>query len=182
MAKILGVAQLGQEILRKQAQVVKQVSDEKVQLLISNMLETVMDVDGLGLAAPQVYEDMRIFIMASHSNSRYPNAPEMEPIAIINPEIIEQSEEIVKDWEGCLSIPGIRGFVPRPESVKVRFTTGAGEVKEEEFSGLPARIFQHEYDHLEGVVFLDRLESNKEIITDKEYLRMINAKNGKIKK
>ena len=93
----------------------------------------------------------------------------MEPEVMINPEIIERSAEMVKDWEGCLSIPGLRGEVSRHLSIKVRYQTIEGELVERRFSDFVARIVQHEDDHLHGIVFLDRLESMRDLITEKEY-------------
>lgn len=176
---LLQVAQLGSPILRKKAKDVGNIKDEKVQSLIENLAATVMDVDGVGLAAPQVYEPLRIFIIASHPNPRYPNAPKMKPTAIINPKIISMSGEKLKDWEGCLSIPGIRALVPRYKSVKVEYTIRNGRVNKKEFKDFIARIFQHEYDHLEGIVFLDRLESTKDTVTEKEYQRIITKQTKK---
>ena len=98
----------------------------------------------------------------------------MEPTAIINPEILSFSKEKEKDWEGCLSIPGIRGLVPRHKSIRVKYLTRDGKEVESEFSDFIARIFQHELDHLNGTVFLDRMESSLEIITEKEYQRLIS--------
>jgi peptide deformylase len=97
----------------------------------------------------------------------------MAPTAVINPEIIRLSDELEKGWEGCLSIPGIRGLVPRSTRIVVRYITHEGNVREEEFTGFIARVFQHEYDHLNGTVFLDRVESTWDIITEKEYARRI---------
>jgi peptide deformylase len=141
--------------------------------LIDDLIATVVEVNGVGIAAPQVYESYQIFIISSHSNPRYPNAPEIEPTAVINPKIISHSDEIVKDWEGCLSIPGIRGLVPRYKSITAAYTTRDGKREEGEFMDFLARVFQHEYDHINGVVFLDRLESVRDIITEKEYQKLI---------
>ncbi len=137
------------------------------------MLATVSDANGVGIAAPQVYEPLQIFIMASYPDPRYPDAPEMEPTAIVNPKILMTSDEMEKDWEGCLSVPGIRGLVPRHKRIGVKYTTVEGTTKEQEFSDFLARLFQHEYDHLNGIAFLDRLESTKDIITDKEFQKRI---------
>jgi peptide deformylase len=173
MPIIRQVAQLGNEILRLKAASVKEINKPSIQSLIDDMLITVSDTDGVGIAAPQLYESLQIFIMASCPNSRYPNAPSMEPTAIINPEILWFSEEQDKDWEGCLSIPGIRGLVPRYKSLNVKYMTREGSVKEQAFSDFLARIFQHESDHLYGISFLDRLESTKDIITEKEFNKLI---------
>lgn len=179
---LLQIAQLGHPSLRKKSLPVLNIKDPQIQNLIDNMIVTVMDGDGVGIAAPQVYQQARIFILASHPTSRYPDAPTLEPEAIINPKIIFRSDDIVKDWEGCLSIPGIRGLIPRYESIKVEYTARDGEKINKNLKGFLARIFQHEYDHLDGLVFLDRLEINKDIISEKEYQRMIKKEKEKKRK
>ncbi len=173
MAIIRQVAQLGHPVLRNQAVKVEEINDPTIQSLIDDMLVTVSESNGVGIAAPQVYESVQIFIMASFPNSRYPNAPKMEPTAIINPEILWCSEEREKDWEGCLSVPGIRGLVPRHKEIRVRYTIRNGHQTEETFCDFLARIFQHEYDHLKGISFLDRMETTQEIITDKVFQKLI---------
>jgi peptide deformylase len=137
------------------------------------MLATLRDAGGVGIAAPQVYEPHAIFMVASRPNPRYPDAPNMEPEVVINPEIVERSAELVKGWEGCLSIPGIRGEVARHRTIRARYQTPAGLVVEREFHDFVARIFQHEDDHLHGTVFLDRLESTRDVITEKEYQKRV---------
>jgi len=169
------IAQLGHPVLRQNALAVTDPAQPLIQSLIDDMLVTVVEVNGVGLAAPQVYEPLRIFIIASRPNSRYPNAPTMAPTALVNPELIWASDEKEKGWEGCLSIPGIRGFVPRSRKIGVRYLTRSGELREEEFSDFLARIFQHEFDHLNGTVFIDRVESTRELICEREYLRIINS-------
>ncbi len=169
------IAQLGHPVLRQKALEVTDPGLPLIQSLIDDMLVTVVEANGVGLAAPQVYEPLRIFIIASRPNSRYPKAPVMEPAALLNPEIIWASDEKVKAWEGCLSIPGFRGFVPRSTKIGVKYLTRSGALREEEFNGFLARIFQHEFDHLNATVFLDRVESTQELICEKEYLRMFNS-------
>jgi peptide deformylase len=174
MAIIRQIAQLGHPVLRAAVAPVIFPADDAVRSLAADMLETLRDAGGVGIAAPQVYESSAIFIVASRPNPRYPNAPQMEPEFVINPEILERSAEIVKDWEGCLSIPGIRGEVPRHRHIKARYQTLDGSVVERAFSDFVARIFQHEDDHLHGIVFLDRLESPRDVITEKEYQKRIS--------
>lgn len=169
------IAQLGQPVLRGVAGKITDPADPAVQALIDDMLVTVADADGVGIAAPQVYEPLSLFIVASRPNPRYPDAPEMEPTAMINPEIIWVSDEKEKGWEGCLSIPGLRGPVPRHRRIGVRYLTRKGEVREEEYADFLARVFQHEFDHVRGVVFVDRVESTRELITEKEYIRRIQS-------
>lgn len=148
-------------------------ADPAVQALIDDMLVTVAEANGVGIAAPQVFEPLSLFIVASRPNPRYPNAPEMEPTAMINPEILWVSDDKEKGWEGCLSIPGLRGLVPRHRRIGVRYLTRSGEVREEEYADFLARVFQHELDHVQGMVFVDRVESTRELMTEKEYLRSL---------
>lgn len=172
MPTLLQVAQLGHPILRQIAKPVKDVKDKTVQKLIDDLIATVNDVSGVGLSTPQVYTSLQIFILASHPNPRYPHAPKMKPKAVINPKIISHSKKLIKDWEGCLSIPGIRGLIPRYETVTVEYLTRKGKKEKQEFTDFIARIFQHEYDHLKGLVFLDRLETMKDMVTEKEFQKL----------
>jgi peptide deformylase len=110
--------------------------------------------------------------MASRPSQRYPHAPKIEPLAIINPEILWKSDEMDEGWEGCLSIPGLRGLVPRHHRIGVRYQTRDCKVREVEYSDFLARVFQHEYDHVQGIVFIDRVESTLNLMTEKEYLRV----------
>ncbi len=176
--KVLEITELGDPVLWARAREVKDVSDPAVQALIDDLIETAYHANGVGIAAPQVGNTERVFIISSHPNVRYPDAPELEPTAIINPEIISKSEETVKGWEGCLSIPGIRGLVPRAKTVRARYTTRDGKTEEKEFRDFVARVFQHELDHLDGVLFLDRVESTHDIVTEKEYAKLLELVEG----
>jgi peptide deformylase len=169
MALLRQIAQLGHPVLRAPVEPVNYPASGSIRMLIADMLETMRDANGVGIAAPQVFESVAIFIVASRPNPRYPDAPVMEPEVVINPKIIERSAEMVKDWEGCLSIPGLRGEVPRHRHIKARYQTIDGTDVERQFSDFVARIFQHEDDHLLGIVFLDRLESTRDVITEKEF-------------
>lgn len=95
---------------------------------------------------------------------------------MINPKILSKAETKIKDWEGCLSIPGIRGLVPRYDFVTVEYLNRSGKRKMETLTGFIARIFQHEFDHLHGTVFLDRLDSTKDVITEKEFHRLFRKR------
>lgn len=176
MVTLLQVAHLGHKVLRQKARLVSHVQEAKIQQLIDNLVATVMDVNGVGIAAPQVYESVRIFIVASHPNPRYPNAPYMKPTPMINPEIISHNHVVVKDWEGCLSIPGIRGPVPRYTKLTITYLDRKGVKHKKSFTDFIARIIQHESDHLDGILFLDRVESNKELISEKEYQKLMDKK------
>lgn len=173
MTQSLQIAQLGNPILCQQAQLVDNVRDERIQKLIDALIVTAATSNGVGIAAPQVAESYRLFIVASRPNPRYPNAPLMEPTAMINPQIIAHSTEVVKGWEGCLSIPGIRGLVSRYQAIEVEYTTRDGQLHRQELTDFVARIFQHEYDHLDGIVFLDRVDSTQDLMTEQEYQQRI---------
>jgi peptide deformylase len=172
MAELLEIAQLGNPILRQVAQPVEDVTGEAIQNLIDSLIATAQSAKGVGLAAPQVYQSYRFFILASHPNPRYPDAPWMEPTAMINPKIVSHAQEMVKGWEGCLSIPGIRGLVPRFRTIEVEYTERKGQLQRQELTGFLARVFQHELDHLNGIVFLDRVESSQDLLTEQEYQKM----------
>ena len=174
MSLLRQIAQLGHPVLRAMAAPVTFPASEAIRGLVADMLATLRDANGVGIAAPQVFESVAIFIVASRPNPRYPDAPLMEPEVVINPEIIERSAEMVKDWEGCLSIPGLRGEVPRHRHITTRYQTIEGERVERQFSDFVARIFQHEDDHLNGIVFLDRLESTRDLITEKEFQKLMS--------
>jgi peptide deformylase len=167
------IAQLGQPVLREPVRPVAIPLDPAVQALIDDMTVTVADANGVGIAATQVYEPLALFIVAPRPSPRYPHAPEMEPTAMLNPELLWASNETETGWEGCLSVPGIRGPVQRHRRVRVRYVTRKGDVREEEYEGFLARIFQHEFDHINGLVFLDRVDS-RDLVTEKEYLRIVS--------
>ena len=112
---------------------------------------------GVGIAAPQVYVSKRIIIVASRPNLRYPDAPYMDAVTMINPEIISASATQVLGEEGCLSVPEQRGRVARVEEVEVRYFTLEGNEVVQSFKGFPARIVQHEIDHLNGILFIEKL-------------------------
>lgn len=167
------IAQLGNPVLRSMARPVENVQSDRIQKLIDDLMATVAPAHGVGIAAPQIAESYRLFIVASRPSLRYPQAPEMEPTAMINPRIIARSEEMVKDWEGCLSVPGIRGLVPRHRAIEIEYSDRFGKLHRRKLTDFVARIFQHEYDHLEGIVFVDRVESGRDFITEYEYQKQI---------
>ena len=160
MSAILPVAQRGDVILTLKAASVAESEFNSAWLneLAAAMQATMLERNGVGIAAPQVYVSKRVIIVASRSNSRYPDAPEMDAVVMVNPEILEQSEVTVLGEEGCLSVPNERGQVQRAQSIKVLYHTLTGEVMESTFEGFPARIVQHEVDHLNGVLFVEKMD------------------------
>ena len=173
MSETTTIIKLGNPVLRQQSQVIENINDPTIQQLLDELLTTVITANGVGIAAPQIAQSYRLFIVASRPNARYPHAPEMQPTAMINPRIIAHSQEIVKGWEGCLSVPGIRGLVPRYQRINVEYYDRFGNLQQQELTDFVARIFQHEYDHLEGLVFLDRVENSQDLICEEEYQKLM---------
>ncbi len=157
-ARILPIAQQGEPVLQARALPVEQVHDPAVQQLIDDLQATMLAANGVGIAAPQVFVSQRIVIIASRPNPRYPDAPLMDAVAMINPEIIWRSDTVCSGEEGCLSVPGERAPVERAERVRVRYLTRNGAAQEAEYAGFVARIIQHECDHLDGILFTDYLQ------------------------
>ena len=169
----MDIAQLGNPILRDQAKSIDNVSDEVVIQLATDLITTAEANNGVGIAAPQVSQSCRLFILASRPSIRYPHAPKMNPTAVINPVILGRSAETVKDWEGCLSVPGLRGLIPRHQEIEVEYTNLEGDRQKQILTDFVARIFQHELDHLNGLLFIDRLETTQDLYTEAEYLKRV---------
>jgi peptide deformylase len=159
MPTILSVAQRGEDILKLKAAPVanSEFNSAWLQQLAAAMYATMSERAGVGIAAPQVYVSKRVIIVASRPNPRYPDAPEMDAVVMVNPEILVFSAETCLGEEGCLSVPNERGQVERAKVVTVRYHTLQGDVVDASYEGFPARIVQHEVDHLDGVLFVDRL-------------------------
>lgn len=169
MTKLLKIAELGEDVLLKKAKPVKDVKNPEIQRLIDEMIATLKHDNGVGLAAPQVFESLRIIIVHSYPNPRYPYAPEFGPEVMINPRITKKSKSKEKGWEGCLSIPGFRGLVPRHKEIIVEYAARDGKLKIMKTKHpFVARIIQHEVDHLDGrLCFLFTKESIKDLATEK---------------
>lgn len=173
MTSPFDILQLGHPLLRQTAEPVESIDDPEFQLELDRLMSFVMEKGGMGIAAPQVGISRQFFILSSHPNSRYPYAPDVAPFFVINPDIISVSDTKTKDWEGCLSLPGIRGKVPRYDRIEVRYQTRLGDWLETSYDGFLARVFQHEYDHLHGRVFLDRIESSYDVMMEQEWQRQV---------
>src|SRR5262249_39032456 len=158
---VLKVAHLGHPILRQKAEPIspEAIGAPEIQGLIDDMLETMDDHDGAGLAAPQVHVSRRLVVYGVRQNPRYPDAEEVPLTVLINPVITPTTTEQDEDWEGCLSVPDLRGQVPRFTRVRVEAWGGDGRRLSFAAEGFHARVVQHECDHLDGVVYLDRMRS-----------------------
>ncbi len=173
MKKPVNIAQLGESVLRLKAKKIEQPASEVTTAVIDRMLDILSSSNGVGLAAPQIFESICMLVIASRPSSRYPLAPDMEPVVMLNPSFEALSQTKKKGWEGCLSIPGIRALVPRFEKIKITYLDRQGERQEWVVDDFVARIFQHEYDHLQGLVYLDRVENNKDIIAESEFQKLM---------
>ena len=151
---ILDIVEIGDPVLRRKAHKITQI-DRDIRLLADDMLETLRDSGGVGLAAPQVGESIRMIVVEYPEDDTVEDSPK-KTYRVINPEIIWRSEETVEGSEGCLSIPGYVGTVVRNESIKVKGLSVFGRPLKLNLSGWTARIFQHEIDHLEGICYIDR--------------------------
>lgn len=167
------VIQLGDPRLRQRAVSVDDFEDVALQSLIDDLIATATAKQGVGIAAPQVAVNQRLFVVASRPNLRYPQAPTMVPTPMVNPEILSHGDQVVKGWEGCLSVPGIRGLVPRYQTIEVTYQNRQGQPQRQVLTDFVARIFQHELDHLAGKVFLDRVENTHDLMTEDEFQKRV---------
>ncbi len=159
----------GDNRLTQKAAIIGSLLDPDFQDFIDRLIRCGAENDGVGIAAPQVGKSIRMFIMAPSPNSRYPDAPTMDPTAIINPEILQKSTEMEKGWEGCLSVPGFRGLVPRHVEIEVAYLDRTGQRHTAHFSGFLARLFQHEFDHLEGILYPERMIDGDPLVSLEEF-------------
>jgi peptide deformylase len=169
---ILKVARMGHPVLRRKARALEknEIADPVIQKLIDDMIDTMAEYHGVGLAAPQIHESLRLFVAAFDAGDEE-REREPEPVVIINPEITAVGTDVVEDWEGCLSIPDIRGRVPRAREIKVRAYDRKGDRIELRAHDFPARVIQHETDHLDGILFFDRMRSFDSLTFLDEYSR-----------
>jgi len=170
---ILKVARMGHPVLRAKARPLEksELKSAAVQKLIDDMIDTMVEYHGVGLAAPQVHEGLRVFVATLDVEDDEKREPEPEPIALINPEITVVGSDVVEDWEGCLSIPDVRGRVPRAREIRLRALDRNGGRLELRAHDFPARVMQHETDHLDGVLFFDRMRSFESLTFLDEYSR-----------
>lgn len=172
---ILKVAHMGHPVLRAKARPLSaaEIRSPEAQRLIDDMFDTMREYHGIGLAAPQVHESLRIFVagFSAEGNELDADDDEAPMMALINPEITVVGREQVHDWEGCLSIPDIRGRVPRARTITVHAYDRSGKRVEIKASGFTARVIQHETDHLDGVLFFDRMDSLESLTFLEEFGR-----------
>ena len=165
---ILKIARMGHPVLRTPARPLdsSEIQSASIQKLIDDLFETMKEHQGIGLAAPQVHEGLRVFVAGVDDRG-----DPMPRIALINPEVTPLGRTIEEDWEGCLSIPDIRGRVPRAQEIRVVAVDRDGKSVSMTATGWPARVIQHETDHLNGILFLDRMKSLDSLTFFDEYRR-----------
>ncbi len=170
---ILKVARLGHPVLRKITTPLStaEIQSASIQRLIDDMIETMKEYSGVGLAADQVHESKQIAVLEVADNPRYPEKPRVPLTVLINPRITQLSEETEEDWEGCLSIPDLRGRVPRFKSIRVQAYDREGRELDFVAHGFHARVIQHEWDHLNGKVYLDRMRDLSSLAFLAEFAR-----------
>ena len=168
---ILKVARMGHPVLRTKARTIDklEIKTQAVQDFIDSMVDTMFEYSGVGLAAPQVHESIRVFVAMLDSDGD--GDGDGDATVFINPEITVLGDQTVEGWEGCLSIPDIRGRVPRAHHIKVSALDRSGKRFELDLKDFPARVVQHEADHLDGVLFFDRMNALGSLTYLEEYSR-----------
>ncbi|MDH5444683.1 MAG: peptide deformylase [Gammaproteobacteria bacterium] len=165
------VLRMGHPVLKKIAEPVTEFNTSELNGLIQDMFDTMAAMDGAGLAAPQIGVSRRVVIFSVVDNPRYPDAEAVPETILINPQIEYVGDEKQTDWEGCLSIPGMRGLVPRYKEIIYRGQDQKGDFFERHVEGFHARVVQHEVDHLDGLLYPQRIE-------DMQYFGFVDELNG----
>ena len=169
---ILKVARMGHPVLRQKARDLtpEEIRSPEVAALIGDMVETMHEYGGIGLAAPQVHRSLRLaLIELGEDSDRYPDLGSLPLSVFINPKIQVLDETEQGFWEGCLSVPELRGLVHRPRKIKVSYVDRGGKAQSLEAEGFLATVFQHEFDHLDGALYLDRLKDRTKLAFMDEY-------------
>jgi peptide deformylase len=166
---ILKVARMGHPVLRQIARKVDpaEIKTPAFQKLVDDMLETMREYDGIGLAAPQVHQSVRLALIGIEEGRGEDRNIRVLPV--VNPDVTPTGKATAEDWEGCLSLPRLRGRVVRPDRIQLRALDRRGNRVEFDLEGYPARVAQHEIDHLDGVLFVDRMKSFETLCFLDEY-------------
>ncbi|TAM11291.1 MAG: peptide deformylase [Nevskiaceae bacterium] len=152
------ILKMGDARLLDHAQTVKEVPSAALDALVADLFDTMRAAGGVGLAAPQIGVGLRVVIFGFEHSARYPDAEPVPQTVLVNPEITPLGEQMVNDWEGCLSVPGLRGVVPRHQQIHYRGVDPQGNIIERVAEGFHARVVQHECDHLDGVLYPMRIQ------------------------
>lgn len=170
---ILKVTRLGHPVLRRVAQPLslEELRAAPTQKLIDDMIETMKEYDGVGLAADQVHESRQVAVLEVADNPRYPDKPKVPLSVLVNLRVTLLDEAMEEDWEGCLSIPDLRGRVPRHKNIRVQALDRNGKPLDFVAKDFHARVIQHEWDHLNGKVYLDRMRDFSTLTFLQEFAR-----------
>jgi peptide deformylase len=174
---ILKIARMGHPVLLRRCDPVPDPGAPEIRRLVADMIETMEDAPGVGLAAPQVHVPLRLFVfrVPAERGGGDPHEQAMGTTVLINPELALIGEERVLGWEGCLSIPGLRAAVPRAARIRYRGVDSDGTVIEREAAGFHARVVQHEYDHLDGILYTMRLTDHRLFGFTEEINRLVET-------
>jgi peptide deformylase len=151
------VLRMGHPVLRQRAKPVEAFGTPELRELVADMTETMKAKNGAGLAAPQIGVSQRVVIFGVAANPRYPDAEAVPFTVLVNPKLVMLTREVEEDWEGCLSVPGLRGIVPRYTRLRYAGFDAEGNPIEREAEGFHARVVQHECDHLDGILYPQRM-------------------------
>lgn len=151
------VLRMGDPRLLQRAEPITNFGSSELDALLADMRDTMHELDGVGLAAPQIGVSLRVVIFEVNANPRYPDAESVPQTVLINPVLTPLSDEMEEDWEGCLSVPGMRGLVPRHTQLRYQGRDEKGVLIDRTVSGFHARVVQHECDHLEGILYPMRM-------------------------
>ena len=175
------VIRMGHPTLRVKADPVgsEEINSDEFKTLVKNMFDTMEAEDGIGIAAPQIGVSKQVAIVGlPKDNPRYPDVEldqddSFEILVVINPKITILDNETMGFWEGCLSVPGLRGYVERPKKISVEYLDLNGDSQKKEISGFGATVFQHEIDHLEGILYVVRIKDKTKLAFAEEYLEFV---------
>ena len=170
---VLDIVRIGDPVLRAKAEPVpeSELATPAFQAFLDDLVETMRAANGAGIAAPQVGVSKRVFCVEVHDNPRYPYKPDLELRVLVNPELRVLSGETFSSYEGCLSIPDLRGALRRSLEIELTYVDREGRRVVEEIRGLSAGTFQHEQDHLDGILFVDRVEDTTTLTTWENFRR-----------
>ena len=177
---LLKLTNFGNPVLQKKAKNVsiKTIRSTSFRNLVKQMFFTMRKVKGVGLAAPQIGRSIMCAVLEVKPSKTRPDAKPLSPTVIINPKITGRSKVLIDDWEGCLSLNGVRGLVPRSESIRVEYVDENSVQQSKTFSGLHARVFQHEIDHLNGNVYVERMNNFRTLMVVDEFNKRVIGKRG----
>lgn len=167
---------MGHPVLRRPADLLDEaaIGSEEFNRLVADMIDTLHDYGGIGLAAPQIGESIRLAIVEiPEEGSRYGDIPGMPLTVFVNPTITVLTEDTHGFWEGCLSVPGLRGYVERPQHIRVDYLDIEGKSRSIELRDFLATVFQHEFDHLDGKLYIDRMTDSRMLAFEEEFMRYL---------